>query len=801
MSGREQRPRLDSRTTPHRPCRRCAWVLLGSLWGLSACRTDGPPVALHTSAQTPDEDTGSDAPSDEPGDRDLWFADGPGRDAILARERQDHARAVELLDRLLARDDLTTAERAGAQWLRGLEDVRLGQFEAAADRFAEARQAEVFAPVRLRLVVLEAQARLDAGQPKPALALVSSIAPEARHDSPLGDDILIIEGDARSRSQDDAGARASYEEYLRRYPDGARRHEARVKLARVLARSKVRTDVERAVDLYEQLLLETPLSDYGNEAAEVLPELEKEIGRRRAGKMAKAFERRLLHARIDAHLQRRQYKDAVAVADKLLSNKDLDPIDVCRALYAKGTAIFKQRRRNDARGPFDKAAAACKKAGAAAVDHEVKSRYQAARGLYAEGKYAAAARAFEQLARDHADHSYADDAWVLAAESWYEHRDPEKMKAALRRALDIGGDMRDEATRRMLVTAFAEGDDAGVLAVVDGALSIPGGHPGDRARLVYFKGRALARRGDQTGARAAWLEAVRTEPLGYASLQALSRLREAGQDVLAEGIRILEGTDAQAGDDALAPPGGDAGARALILARLGLGDEAAEELRHAKFGGWSAVAVLNQAGLYREGQRLIANMGTEWRTRPPSGPTRRPWELAHPKPFWSIIHEGERGHRVPALLTFAIMQTESLFDPGVTSWAGARGLVQLMPSTAKSVARDAGIDLDEASLYDPSLNLDLGMRYLGKLVARFGGHEAAAALAIPSYNAGAGAVNRWLTQHPDRDLDLFVESIPYDETRNYTQRVLGRWLAYRWLYGEEEQLADRIPYLPLRLPG
>ena len=147
------------------------------------------------------------------------------------------------------------------------------------------------------------------------------------------------------------------------------------------------------------------------------------------------------------------------------------------------------------------------------------------------------------------------------------------------------------------------------------------------------------------------------------------------------------------------------------------------------------------------------------------------------------------------------MQTESRFDPGVTSFAGARGLVQLMPATAKGLAKSAGVSIaNERVLYDPALNLDLGMRYLGKLTARYGGGNGAVALAIPSYNAGAGSVDRWLGERGKWDLDLFIESIPYDETRKYTQSVLGRWLAYRWLYGEGEA-EERVPFLPLTTPS
>jgi soluble lytic murein transglycosylase len=241
--------------------------------------------------------------------------------------------------------------------------------------------------------------------------------------------------------------------------------------------------------------------------------------------------------------------------------------------------------------------------------------------------------------------------------------------------------------------------------------------------------------------------------------------------------------------------------RAEVLARLGLGPEARQELRLGGIEGWPSIAVLNQAGLYAAAQVELANLGTHWRSSPPGVGSRARWEGAHPRPFLEIIGPGEPSHRVPSLLTYAIMQTESRFDPGVTSFAGARGLVQLMPATARGLAKGAGVELDdERALYDPALNLELGMRYLGRLAARYEGEgDGPVALAIPSYNAGAGAVDRWLGERGDWELDLFIESIPYDESRKYTQSVLGRWLAYRWLYGDAPP-HERLPYLPLVTP-
>jgi soluble lytic murein transglycosylase len=127
-------------------------------------------------------------------------------------------------------------------------------------------------------------------------------------------------------------------------------------------------------------------------------------------------------------------------------------------------------------------------------------------------------------------------------------------------------------------------------------------------------------------------------------------------------------------------------------------------------------------------------------------------------------------------------------------------LIQLMPATAETVAQRAGLVVKPSQLYDPATNLDLGQRYLAGLTARWGNVDGAPALAIPSYNAGPGRTDEWLVERGNWDLDLFVEAIPFDETRHYTQSVLGRWAAYRWLYGAGEG-AQRMPYIPLKIPA
>ena len=146
---------------------------------------------------------------------------------------------------------------------------------------------------------------------------------------------------------------------------------------------------------------------------------------------------------------------------------------------------------------------------------------------------------------------------------------------------------------------------------------------------------------------------------------------------------------------------------------------------------------------------------------------------------------------------FAVLRQESVFAPDVRSGAGALGLMQLMPATARHVAQEltpARAGLGWADILEPELNIALGSNYLAWMRDRFG-HVA---LATAAYNAGPHRVARWLPDHC-MDADLWILSIPFNETRGYVERVL----AYRVIYGarlglEPVRLSELLPPVPGR---
>ena len=143
-----------------------------------------------------------------------------------------------------------------------------------------------------------------------------------------------------------------------------------------------------------------------------------------------------------------------------------------------------------------------------------------------------------------------------------------------------------------------------------------------------------------------------------------------------------------------------------------------------------------------------------------------------PQPFQQEFLAASETHGVAHDLLLAISKQESRFSPGVQSVAGARGMMQLMPATAEELA---GRSLSDAELNDPSLNIRFGAQYLRQLMERWQGDPM---LVIASYNAGPGAVSDWQPQTLALDPELWVERIPYPETRYYTKKVLDNLLGY-----------------------
>jgi len=224
-----------------------------------------------------------------------------------------------------------------------------------------------------------------------------------------------------------------------------------------------------------------------------------------------------------------------------------------------------------------------------------------------------------------------------------------------------------------------------------------------------------------------------------------------------------------------AVPEGRAYKRIETLKFLGLDKEAVKEinllLRHTKelmeFKYLSYTAI--NAGGYKEIIYLVED-----------SENREYLPFSYPLGYWDIVKEAAGKESVDAYLVEALIREESRFDPGAVSGAGAVGLMQLMPSTAHRMKKDLKIELnDDSEIYDIEKNIFIGTYYLSLLIKEFN----ELSLAVAAYNAGESALRGWLATSKHRDLEEFIEDIPYKETRKYVKKVLRSYWQYRAING------------------
>ncbi len=161
------------------------------------------------------------------------------------------------------------------------------------------------------------------------------------------------------------------------------------------------------------------------------------------------------------------------------------------------------------------------------------------------------------------------------------------------------------------------------------------------------------------------------------------------------------------------------------------------------------------------------------------------WSIAYPLDYWELVERYSQDRNLPPFLVIALIREESTFYPNAQSWADARGLMQVIPSTGEWIAEKIEMDgYNHGRLYEPELNIMLGSWYLSYLMNRF---DANLFLVLAGYNGGPNRVQRWWDNKNSSDIDLFVETIPLDETRNYVKKVLRSYNQYKRIYGNSEE--------------
>lgn len=288
--------------------------------------------------------------------------------------------------------------------------------------------------------------------------------------------------------------------------------------------------------------------------------------------------------------------------------------------------------------------------------------------------------------------------------------------------------------------------------------------PVSRARAAYWRGRAAEQAGDPIGAQLFYARGARFGTTFYGQLAA----ERAGHSELV-----------------LAPDPVPTGAERSAFANAEM-TRAIQRLASAGERRLVRVFALHQAGRVRSGVELallVDSLRRAGETEVALLAYRRGARLGHVlyERGYPVLTPPEVTGGAEAALVLAITRQESQFDPRVRSGADARGMMQILPSTGRQVARRVGLAWNDSLLWDATANMRLGSRYLGDLVDGFGGSYV---LATAGYNAGPGRPRTWVDFCGDpRSSNVdpldFIECIPFGETRDYVMNVMANYQVYQ----------------------
>ncbi|MCL2178778.1 MAG: transglycosylase SLT domain-containing protein [Proteobacteria bacterium] len=483
-------------------------------------------------------------------------------------------------------------------------------------------------------------------------------------------------------------------------------------------------------------------------------------------------------ARAEALLKFHRNEEAFQLIEKLEADLKLPSPLACQAAYAKGRALRKMRKHKAAIEVF---AALLKSCENSELQHQGSFNLIYSQSIVdTENVFASMERFIQRFGTSH----LADDVLLSQARLWMQQGDIEKAMHTLDDIIKShsNGDMAMDALFLRFWYLRKQGNFAAawerVLELEKGARER--GSAEDLWRAMFWRGQLAIEMGKGELSKAAWEQLLEEGPLSFYAERVRQRQGEWGQRFPKE-LSSAEYVFSQSSLQKFS-----AWASALEFWKMGLWSEVAPELFSIPR------AEVEEEGLLLMVELLLQSKAEElafsilrpmWAQgfHPHSRLSRRYWALAYPLAFREEVEQATKDARLPnPNLIQAVMREESACNPQALSWAGARGLLQLMPRTAQEVARKQGIKkLPAYKLMQPELNLKLGAAYLAELLENF---DQEPAYAIAAYNAGPNAVSRWQSRYKASILEEWIEDIPIDETRNYIKRVLSSFATYQWLY-------------------
>jgi len=638
------------------------------------------------------------------------------------------------------------------------EALARGEFAAAAAGFA-ALDRDPLLEDYARFFL--AETRLRAGDD--AAALEGFLEFARRHpSSTLLPQALLAAGDLAFRLGRFAAAAEAYRRFLERAPHLPEAGRALVRLA--VARARQGSAGEAIADLRRRWL-ETPTAEWGQVAREWMEALAREHGL--ALRPLTLEERMLLAQRL---AEGGDTAEAVRLWEE--ARPELrDPTLRHRLLLRFAPALWRLGRAQEVVALLRSALREPRTAWAPQL------RFELARYLIRTDQDAEAAVVLERLLTTDPEGAKAPDALLLLARL-KESSQPQAALATLAR-LATGFPDTPQAAQARWQIGWLHYRAGRFQEAASAFRQLASASPGYRPAALYWTGRALEARQESAEARAAYRELLRLAPRSYYGLLAARRIEEPPApvtgpvQVAAEPFRLLEGDINFEKGRALWTLGFEAHALAELDAVL---ERATAEPSRL----YGLAVFYDSVGEVGRSLRLLRrHFGVLAEAAAPGLPAPF-WQLFYPRGYAGTVEAAAAKHGLDPLFVAAVIREESSYDSRARSWVGAIGLMQLMPETARQVAKEAGLSLPEDGLWEPSVNIPLGVHYLARLKGRFG----EPLLAVAGYNAGPHRVERWWAGRRTDDLEEFVEAIPFDETRGFVKRVLASWWQYRQLYGD-----------------
>lgn len=410
--------------------------------------------------------------------------------------------------------------------------------------------------------------------------------------------------------------------------------------------------------------------------------------------------------------------------------------------------------------------------------HQAEARLHHALAIRGLGDLDAYVQGVKALVEAHPQSPYAEEA-LNGLATWYVLRDDDESAASVFAAMVArfpAGRFAERAAWKAGWWAYRHGDFAATVSHFEtGARHFP--RSDYRPAWLYWSGRAKQRLGEAAAAtERLTLTAIDYHNSYYGRL-ALAHLGD-GRASVPKSVVELPGPR---------PPAPPAERQIGMLMALGLFDLALAEIQVARrVSGDSAALVATSALAHHRAGRLRLGINAMKRAYPQymaAGGESLPPEVLRvlfPVDYAQQLEGSARRHGLDPYVVLALAAQESTFDAGISSSAGAIGLMQIMPATGRAVTRQIGLKgFSARRLTDPEINMTIGTTYFADLMEQFG-H---AAYALAGYNAGGHRVVKWRRERPELPVDEWIDDIPFPETQNYVKRILGTAEDYRRLYG------------------